>query len=142
LVEAVALWVPLDRSGRPARLGHEFHSVYGVATAGRRVPGRVPPAPTLDGATATPWPVRRADYDIAGHVNNAAVWAAVTEVTDRPVASAELTHYGPLVEGTAVSLVTEPGRICLVTDGEVRVSAEFTCSEGAAVDVLGPGPDR
>jgi acyl-ACP thioesterase len=125
MIETVALWVPLDPSGRPLRIGEDFHAVYGEAAAGRRVPGRVPPAPQLTGATALPWPIRRADLDVVGHVNNAAVWAAVTEVAGGPVTSASLTHHGPLEEGHAVTLVSERGRMCLVTDGEVRVSAEF-----------------
>ena len=44
MLQAVALWVSLDRSGRPLRLGQEFRDVYGEAMAGRRVSGRVPVA--------------------------------------------------------------------------------------------------
>jgi len=126
MVEAVALWVPLDPSGRPVRLGQEFHAVYGKAAGGRRISGRVPAAPTVTAAKERPWPIRRADLDIVGHVNNAAVWAAVSEVADGPVASAALTHHGPVEDGHAVTLVTEPGRMWLMTGAEVRVSAEFT----------------
>jgi len=125
LVETVALWVPLDRTGRPARLGEEFHAVYGEAAAGRRVSGRVPAPPKLTDGTRRPWPIRQADLDIIGHVNNAAVWAAVTEVADGAVAFAALTHHGPVESDRDVTLVTEPGRMCLMTDGQVRVSAEF-----------------
>jgi acyl-ACP thioesterase len=125
MVQTVALWVPLDAAGRPLRLGQEFQDVYGEAAAGRQVSGRVPVAPVLTGATPRPWPIRRADLDIVGHVNNAAVWAAVTEVTEGPVTSAALTHHGPLDNGHAVTLLAEPGRMCLMTEGEVRVSAEF-----------------
>ena len=128
IVETVALWVPLDRLGRPVRLGPEFRTVYGEASGGRRVSGRVPPAPPVTGAHTRPWPLRRADLDIVGHVNNAAVWAAVTEVADGPVASAALTHHGPVEGGHLVSLATEPGRLWLVTDDEVRVSAEYSPS--------------
>ena len=109
MVEAVALWVPLDSSGRPSRLGQDFHDVYGQATAGRRVSGHVPAAPARTGATTRPWPIRRADLDVAGHVNNAAVWAAVAEVAVGTVASAALTHHGQLEDGRAVTLLAEPG---------------------------------
>jgi acyl-ACP thioesterase len=126
MVEAVALWVSLDASGRPSRLSKEFHDVYGGAVAGRRVSGRVPPAPVPTDATTQPWPVRRADLDVVGHVNNAAVWAAVTEVVRGPVASAALTHHAPVEGGHALTLATKPGRLWLVADSEVRVSAEFT----------------
>ncbi|MGA3220681.1 MAG: acyl-ACP thioesterase domain-containing protein [Acidimicrobiales bacterium] len=125
MIETVALWVPLDPSGRPLRLGQEFHDAYGEAAAGRRVPGRVPVAPMLHEATGRPWPIRRADLDIVGHVNNAAAWAAVTEVAGGPVRSAALTHHGPLEGGRTVTLLTGPGRMCLMVDGEIRVSAEF-----------------
>ncbi len=129
MVETAALWVPLNSSGRPLRIGPEFLEVYGGAAAGRRVPGPVPPAPpapTLAGAGSRPWPIRRADLDIVGHVNNAAAWAAVTEVVGRAVTSAALTHHGPLSGARPVTLVAEPGRMYLLADGEVRVSAEFT----------------
>jgi acyl-ACP thioesterase len=125
-VETVALWIPLDASGRPVRLGPAFHAVYGEAAGGRRVSERVPTAPPVTEAERRPWPIRRADLDIVGHVNNAAVWAAVTEVAGGPVASAALTHHRPVEDGQAVTLVTEPGRMWLMTDAVVRVSAEFT----------------
>ena len=115
--------------GRPLRLGPEFHDVYGEAAGGRRASGRVPVAPSLTGmagVTGRPWPIRRADLDIVGHVNNAAVWAAVTEVAGGPVVSAALTHHGPLENGHTVTLLTGPGRMCLMTDDEVRASAEWS----------------
>ena len=127
-VEAVALWVRLDPSGRPLRLGKEFYAVFGEVVAGRRVSGRVPALPVSADATTRPWPIRRADLDIVGHVNNAAIWAAVTEVADGPVDSASLTHHWPVEDGHSVTLASAPGRMWLLTDNEVRVSAEFTPS--------------
>ena len=126
MVEAVALWVPLDTSGRPMRLRKEFHTVYGEAVAGRRVPGRVHGAPVPADATTRPWPIRLADLDVVGHVNNAAVWAAVAEVVGGPVTSAALTHHGPVEHGHAVTLATKPGRMWLTADAEVKASAEFS----------------
>ena len=121
MVEAVALWVPLDPSGRPMRLGEGFYAVYGEAVAGRKVSGRVPAAPPVPAeARVHPWPIRRTDLDVVGHVNNAAVWAALTEVVGESVASAALTHHGPVESGQAVTLATAPGRMWLVADGEVR----------------------
>jgi len=126
VVEAAALWVPLDRSGRPGRLGPAFEATYGAAAQGRRVSGRVRPGLVLPDATRRPWPIRRADLDVAGHVNNAAVWAAVTEVTTGRVERATVDHHGPLSAGTPVQMLTAPGRMWLVTGDEVTVSAEFT----------------
>ena len=131
MVEAAALWVLLDPSGRPLRLGPGFHVVYGEAAGGRRVSGRVAPAPTPTDATTRPWSVRRADLDVIGHVNNAAVWEAVTEVALDPVESAVVTHHAPVEGCHAVMLRTKPGRMWLTADvgagagAEVMVSAEF-----------------
>ena len=126
-VETVALWVPLDRGGRPSRLGQDFHAVFGEAAAGRRVSGRVPapPVPTA-GAVRRPWALRLADLDIVGHVNNAAVWAAATEAAQGPVTAAALTHHGPVEGGSSVTLVIEPGHLWLMSGNEVKVSADFT----------------
>jgi acyl-ACP thioesterase len=124
VLEAVALWVSLDRSGRPVRLDQEFRDVYGLSAAGRRVSSRVPVPPSPKGATSRPWPIRNADLDVLGHVNNAAVWAAVSEITTAAVTGAALTHHGAIEGGDAVSLFVEPGRLWLVADGEVRAFAE------------------
>ena len=125
MVEAVALWVLLDPSGRPLRLGQGFHDVYGEATGGRRVSGRIAAVPVPADAATRPWPIRRADLDVVGHVNNAAVWAALTEVATGPVATAAVTHHGPVEDDHHVNLVTRPGRMWLTTGTEVAVSAEF-----------------
>ena len=126
IIETVALWVPLDSVGAPAaaRAGVPRR----LRRGGGRSTGVGPGAGRPDAertATGRPWPIRRADLDIVGHVNNAAVWAAVTEVAGGPVASAALTHHGPLENGHTVTLLDGPGRMCLMTDGETRVSAEF-----------------
>jgi acyl-ACP thioesterase len=125
MVEAVALWVLLDPSGRPLRLGQGFHDVYGEATGGRRVSGRIAAVPVPADAATRPWPIRRADLDVVGHVNNAAVWAALTEVATGPVATATVTHHGPVEDDHHVNLVTRAGRMWLITGTEVAVSAEF-----------------
>lgn len=79
-VEAVAVWVSLDPvTGRPKTLDQPFVDVYGEAAAGRTVKARLHhPAPPED-ADASPWLFRRADLDVADHVNNAAYWAPVEE---------------------------------------------------------------
>jgi hypothetical protein len=60
-----------------------------------------------------------------GHVNNAAVWAAVTEVANGEVTMAAVTHHGPVEGDHEVSVITQRGRMWLTTDSEVVVSAEF-----------------
>ena len=78
--EVATLWISVDAaSGRPAALTDDFFVIYGEATAGRTVKARLThPAPPPE-AQHFAWPLRRVDYDIFGHVNNAAYWALVEE---------------------------------------------------------------
>lgn len=126
LVEAVALWVPVDAGGRPRRISPEFRQAYGEASEGRRVSGRVTAAEVPDDAFRRPWPLRRVDLDVAGHVNNAASWTALVEVAAGPVATAVLTHHGPLEWGDEVTLAGAPGRMWLLTAAGVQVSGAYT----------------
>ena len=125
LVEAAALWVPVNRTGHPVRLRPLFFEVYGESVAGRKVPGRVPAPVVVESARRRPWPLRRADLDIVGHVNNAAVWQAVTEVVTVPVTQVTVVHHGPVESGHEVTLASVPRAVWLLVDGEVRVSAQF-----------------
>ena len=125
MVESVALWVPVDPTGRPVRLRPSFFDVYGEAAAGRHVSGRVtvvaPPASTR----SRPWCVRRSDLDVIGHVNNAAVWCALSEVATESLRYASLVHHGPIGAQDEVTMVHEPERIWLLVDGDVRVAGEY-----------------
>jgi acyl-ACP thioesterase len=125
LVETSALWVLVGPDGRPVRLRGDFLRVYGEASAGRRVAGRVAAVPPRPTGNERPWTVRRADLDVYAHVNNAAVWAAVTEVAPSGTAWAAITHYGALDGAQPVSLVDAPGHVWLVADGQVKVSGQF-----------------
>jgi acyl-ACP thioesterase len=110
LVQAVAVWAAVSRDdGRPAELGPRFHEVYGAAAGGRTVSARLthprPPA----GVPAVPWPLRAADFDPAGHVNNAIHWAAAEDVLaglDWLPTVAEMEYYRPVRPGAATALAT------------------------------------
>ena len=67
-------------SGRPVPLEKGFLGVYGEATQGRIVSARLshPRPGAVPGGR--PWPLRAADFDTAGHVNNAVAWAAVEDL--------------------------------------------------------------
>jgi acyl-ACP thioesterase len=131
-VEAVALWVYLDDRGRPAPLADWFFDLYGTAAGGRRVSGRLrlgaPPA----GAGTRPWPLRSADFDVLGHVNNAASWTAIEDELERvapgrvPVAG-EIEFRAAVDPGEAIELSSVPAgeRLAcwLVSDGVVRTAA-------------------
>lgn len=128
VIEAASLWVPVDPRGFPVRIPQSFHEIFAEAMMGRRVSGRVPVSVPPDDASRQPWPLRRADLDVIGHVNNAAVWQAVAEVVDTPVDVVDVVHHGPVEEGHRVELVTDVDAIWLVVDGEVRVSARVVRS--------------
>ena len=125
-LESAVLWVPLDAAGRPTRISPEFRERFGESCAGRRVSGRVARTSPPAGATTRPWPLRRSDLDVIGHVNNAAVWEAIVELLDASATSASVIHHGPLDAGDAVELASVDGRLWLLVDGDVRVAAEFT----------------
>jgi acyl-ACP thioesterase len=125
LLETVALWVPIDPTGHPVRIRQSFVDVYGEAMQGRKVSGRVPAPVVADDVTLKAWPLRRADLDIVGHVNNAAVWQAVSEVVSTPVSWVSVIHHGPVERGDDVTLANAAGSLWLLVDGEVRVSADF-----------------
>lgn len=125
LVEAVALWVPLNPHGQVQRIRPSFHEVYGEATGGRKVPGRVDRTePPADSSTRS-WELRRVDLDIVQHVNNAALWEPMVEIVDGPVDFAWLIHHGPVEEGDEVTLAWDDRRLWLLVEGDVRVSGEF-----------------
>ena len=126
LVEAEAIWVPIDQTGAPVRLRRSFFDVYGEGVRGRKVSGRVPPAQVSRDALRQPWPLRRADLDIVGHVNNAAVWQAVAEVVTTPVSQVSVNHHGPIESGHDVTLLRSPGSMWLEVDGSVAVSATYS----------------
>lgn len=110
-VEASTVWVFVDAAtGRPAKLPDDFLHIWGETAGDRRISARTTlPTARPDDVTVDEWPVRFADLDVLGHVNNAAQWVAVEEALERsgkakfPV-RAELEH-GPGVEpGTDVRL--------------------------------------
>ncbi len=125
VLEAAALWVPVDASGHPVRIRQAFLDVYGEAIQGRKIAGRVQLIEPDPGMARRPWPLRRADLDVLGHVNNAAVWQAVSEVVDVPVSLVEVIHHGPVEDGHDVQLVSAPGAMWLLVDDQVRVAARF-----------------
>ena len=79
-VEAATLWVHVDL-GRAGR--RRCPTVHGaLRRGGRRAHGAGPAAPRRPARRArrpSPWPLRATDFDVLGHVNNAAYWAPVEE---------------------------------------------------------------
>lgn len=128
LLEAVALWVPIDPTGHPVRLRESFFEVYGDSVHARKVSGRITRPVVPDSAELRPWSLRTADLDVVGHVNNAAVWQAFSEVAPPPLRSVSLTHHASIERGDDVTLAGAPGSFWLIVDGSVRVSAKYSLS--------------
>jgi len=130
-VEAVALWVYIDASGRPAPLEEWFRQHYATAANDRKVSGRLQHRPPPDNAEHRSWPLRRADFDVLAHVNNAASWQAVEEevarvASGRRINGAEIEYRAAIDAGDQVELVTtlDDDRLScwLMCAGDVRVS--------------------
>jgi len=84
-LETATIWVHVDaRTGRPAKLGEAFAVRYAEAASGREVDARLAHEPRPPHLVApSPWPWRASDFDLLGHVNNAAYAAAVVELLAR-----------------------------------------------------------
>lgn len=136
-VETASLWVYVDlTSMMPKRLTSGFEERYGEAAGGRQVGSKLLlPAPGDPGLPSRRWPLRRADLDVLGHVNNAAYWTAVEELLgDRPDLiggpyRAVVEFAKPIAPGSEVALLVDDGgagadlRCWFRVDGVVHASA-------------------
>jgi acyl-ACP thioesterase len=138
VVEAASLWVCVDvATMRPIRLPDRFWAMYGDAVGERIVSSRLrhPDLPVDPPPEQRPWPLRVADLDVLGHVNNAATWAAIEDELDRvgqgeQLASAELEYRGPVDRTQATTLASRVDdgviHMWLAADGAVLASAALT----------------
>jgi len=62
---------------------------------------------------------------VVGHVNNAALWLPMVEIADGPIAAASMIHHRAVQGGDEVELCHRPGRLWLLVEGQVAVSASF-----------------
>jgi acyl-ACP thioesterase len=150
LVQATAVWAAVSRAGgRPVPLSPDFLAIYGESAGGRVVsarlshPRRAGAASGGNGAVGDrggrDWPLRAADFDTAGHVNNAVHWAAVE---DELAASgwlpdlAEIEYHRAIEPGCVPRLVTDRGTqesTLWLMDGErLLASARLSRVAGAA----------
>ncbi len=134
VVQATALWAAISAAdGRPVPPGEEFDKLYGEAAQGRVVSARLSHARPEGTATGRPWPLRAADFDTAGHVNNAVHWAAVEDVladADWAPATAEVEYHRAILPGCVPRLVTGGDgaqRVAWLLDGD-RVLASALLS--------------
>jgi acyl-ACP thioesterase len=131
-VDTSALWVYVDPdTGQPARLSERFLATYEEAAAGRKANARLGHGAPATDATSRPWPLRAADLDLFGHVNNAAVWEAVEDEVRRfeaRVARAEVEHRRPIPPTDDLELLSNSDAsgslsLWLSVDDEVCASA-------------------
>lgn len=103
LLQARAVWAAVSpESGRPIPPGPEFEKVYGESARGRTVSVRLSHRRPGGGEASRPWPLRAADFDTAGHVNNAIAWSAAEDVLAGlgwPPARAEMEYHREILPG-------------------------------------------
>jgi acyl-ACP thioesterase len=124
-IEATAIWVYVDERGRPSRLPSEFFQHWGTSAGDRKVSARLshPDPPPADARAARTWPLRRTDFDIVGHVNNAAYWEAVEELAGGRPGRWEIEFRDEIPRDTAtVDLVVDGDGMWWTTDGRVHAS--------------------
>lgn len=126
-VEAVALWVYLDRAGwRPLRLGDDFVSTYGPSAGERGAPVRLRHPEPAEGAERGAWTFRASDLDIAGHVNNSHYWEVLEEVLAGDLEpariDAEIEHRSAGEAGEAVTLTADERIWITSASGDVYAS--------------------
>jgi acyl-ACP thioesterase len=114
--------------------------LFGEAAGGRRVSARLHHADAPPVGPATAWPLRFTDFDVLGHVNNAAYWAIVEEQLARQRSlraplRAELEHRGALDVGAAVVGIDVDerggGSACWLSDEAGAVVATATIAPSA-----------
>ncbi len=142
LAQATAVWAAVGRAdGRPVPLSPDFLSVYGESAGGRAVSARLShPRPGAAGegngadiaAPPRDWPLRVADFDTAGHVNNAVHWAVVEDELAEggwlpPVA--EIEYHRAIMPGCRPRVLTSPSEretmLWLLDDDRLLASARL-----------------
>lgn len=106
---AISVWVAVDPlRGRPASLGPQFHHIYGPSAGGRKASARLGHLEIPPGLVTSPWPLRRSDLDVNGHVHNTVHWAAVEDAAWGPrgesVACGVVEYHHPLVADRPLQL--------------------------------------
>jgi acyl-ACP thioesterase len=135
-IEAATTWVHIDLdSGRPTRIPAGFDDVYGEAHGGRRVKARLDHPDPPDGeADGFAWPLRFTDFDVLGHVNNAACWQIVEEALSarkdlRAPLRAEVQHRTAIERDAHVHVQlhgTDELALWALTGAAVAVTARVT----------------
>jgi acyl-ACP thioesterase len=134
LLQATAVWAAVSRmDGRPVPPGEAFLQVYGESAQDRKVSARLSHPRPSGGEPSRAWQLRAADFDIAGHVNNAIAWAAVedlvAEVGREPV-QVEVEYHRAMLPGCEPRMLLagddHERLMWLQADGHLFASARLT----------------
>ena len=83
LIDAASLWVHVDeQSLQPSKVPADILDILSASAGGRDVNARLLLRDKLFDASTThteTWPLRFADFDAVGHMNNAAYWVIIEE---------------------------------------------------------------
>ena len=94
----------------PVRLRESFFDVYGESAQVAQGLGTRRGAAGARGRRGVRrGPCARADLDLVGHVNNAAVWQALSEVVRPPVRQVSVIHHRAIERDDDVTLADAPG---------------------------------
>ncbi|MBV8952052.1 MAG: hypothetical protein JOZ99_14335 [Actinobacteria bacterium] len=147
-VTARALWVFVDRDGRPRALPPVFRELYPVPDDRTRISPKLHHPPPPASVSRAGWPVRAADFDLLGHMNNAAYWDPVDEelatCPGPPPRRAEIEYRGGVDPGETVVVAVDRSvggwrdrprevsevALWLEVDGDVRASVKVWRGEG------------
>ena len=127
LVDVTGIWVHLDPDTKlPVPMPPSFDPTYAESANGRKVKARLRhPNPSGDESRGD-WFFRRADADVADHVNNAAYWEAIEETLGDPTSlDVEIEFREPAQPGPALVLSADQIRWITATDGRVHASVVF-----------------
>ena len=112
-VESTSLWVRIDaETGRPRALTDLFMATYAEAAGGRRISAKLHHDTTAPPDVRTEvWPLRFSDFDLLGHVNNAASWSVVEQMlvgvaSLKPPYRAELEYRDAIERDAEVMVAT------------------------------------
>ena len=129
-IEVDSVWIHLDRDARPARI--DDFGVYAAAAEGRRASTKLELPDPPEDAGRQMWPLRVADVDLHGHVNNAVYWQAVEELLPvlgddpRLPLRAELDYRQPIDLGETIELAVWDHHIAFLGGTAVRAVAAVT----------------
>ena len=118
LIESAALWVHVDmQTMKPVPLPADFVPLVEQSSGGRKVSAKLTIGKGLDRiedskSPVTDWPVRFADMDAVGHLNNASYWIALEEYLSthgsrRAPLHATVEHHLAIDPGNKVRIFTD-----------------------------------